>query len=526
MTDLSLTPSELDLPSKFTHYRPAQLEAIIHAIESEKKFIAHGLPTGSGKSLHGITSGRLIGKMVYLTGTKGLQDQVSSEFNECGLVDVRGKNNYECQVYTRGAYRRSCEYGAEKDCSHYETLGCPYTAAEQAGKKATLTCTNYAYWLAKRRYNQSVLTLDGQTVELLVCDECHEIPSELCRFLQVEISEHDWDDDLPDGDGLMDSSADTKRKYALTVAAKLSDLILVMAAADPTGYKKDDDYKHYSKLKDKFVSISKMDSNWVWQVREDRDKRRSITFDIIDPSAYSHLIWGNVPKVLLISATLRPYTLSLCGLDKKDYDFKEWPSVFPPQLGPVYHIPTVKLSYRSTDEDYDKLIQRMDEIIASRSDRKGIVHTVSYSRARQLLGKSKHRSNMFFNEGGSKASTDTVCSFRAAGPGAVLISPSFGQGWDFPGSQAEYQIIAKVPHPNTQDRVMKERCADEDYRLYLTVQSLVQMCGRGRRYPEDRCENFIVDNSVAYVLGRGKRHAPGWFKVWTQQSIPPRPPKL
>jgi Rad3-related DNA helicase len=108
----------------------------------------------------------------------------------------------------------------------------------------------------------------------------------------------------------------------------------------------------------------------------------------------------------------------------------------------------------------------------------------------------------------------------------VLVSPSYQIGWDFPRTDCEYQILIKVPFPNTQSAVIEARCQDTDYRLNYAMQLIVQMRGRGLRDACDRCEFFILDDKVGYLFARGARHKPDWVQWWTVNYIPPAPPKL
>jgi Rad3-related DNA helicase len=77
---------------------------------------------------------------------------------------------------------------------------------------------------------------------------------------------------------------------------------------------------------------------------------------------------------------------------------------------------------------------------------------------------------------------------------------------------------------------MQERCKIGDYRMYTAIQDLVQMCGRGRRYETDRCEQFILDDGVRWAAGGPRNpwhgHAPSWFRMQTISAIPPAPQKI
>ena len=500
-----LSPSDLGLPSKFTEFRPAQLEALEYIAASNSRFIACGLPTGSGKSALAIAAAKLLGmRAVYLTATKGLQDQVAKEFSKAGVIDIRGRNNYNCPTFAD-----TCDKGIEDDCDYATTALCPYTAAVEKAKSSPLTVTNYAYWLHARGNNSSALEYSNDPIELLICDEAHEAPEQLASYLRVEISAHSKSDK-----GRMPN--DHWQEFALERMLEVNARMVEFDGG------RSDTYKELEEERRKYIQIQRMDDNWVWQ-----SDGHKVWFDVIWPGQYAKALWSGVGKVLLMSATLRPYTLSLLGLKRDDYDFKEWPAVFQPARNPVYHIPTAKLTWKSTDEDYANIIRRMDEIISLRSDRRGIIQTISYERARRACRESKFADRMLWNSDG-RETNNTLALFRSGGSKSILVSPSFKAGYDFPLTECEYQIILKTPYPDTSSAVEAARCEvnDGDYRMYVAMQDLVQMCGRGMRSSDDRCETFIIDNGVTWLLSRGKKHSPGWFKVWTVNQIPPPAPKL
>lgn len=516
---IDLSPADLGLPDKFEAFRPAQLEAIDYAATSDKRFVAMGLPTGAGKSLIAAAIQKLTGlKAVYLTATKGLQDQVGRDF---GAADVRGRANYDChhtpEGHTCDSASDICEFAGRSDCR------CPYTKAVEEGKAADLTVTNYAYWLHSRRLNPNALGNDWNPVELLILDEAHETVDQLTGFLEIVLKPHRID--IADTSGVMPSS------YWVNCAAlegkRLAEEMAEIEERNPAGYRHEERWKEKQEQRDKWDKVSRMDVNWVWQVERPHRGAPTVTFSPIWPGRYAEALFSGVQKIILLSATLRPYTLRLLGIKESDVDFREWPAVFSPNRGMVYHVPTAKLTWKAKDEDYKKILDRVDEIIGGRLDRKGIIHTVSYDRAKRILSQSKYSDRMFFNES-SRLSGDTARDFRDAGPGSILCSPSYSTGFDFPGEECEYQIVLKTPYPNTQSRVIKERCESNDYRMYAAAQELVQMCGRARRYEEDRSETIIVDNGVSWLLspGGGKKFLPGWFRVWTVQKVPNPPPKL
>jgi hypothetical protein len=378
-------------------------------------------------------------------------------------------------------------------------------------------------------YNLEVEGLHTYIANDFVVHNCHEAVDQLTGFLEIKlpVPNRVWEVES----GLMPSPVWVQ--FASGETGRLANLMREIEERNPR-YRQDERWKELDEIWDKWVRIAGMDSNWVWELSPAQlrnggsyNRQRYVTFSPIWPGRYSEALFSGVQKIILLSATLRPYTLRLLGIKESDVDFREWPAVFSPNRGMVYHVPTAKLTWKAKDEDYKKILDRVDEIIGGRLDRKGIIHTVSYDRASKILAGSRYAAHIFSNSNG-RGANESVESFRRAKAPAVLVSPSFSTGFDFPGDLCEYQIILKTPYPNTNSRVIKERCESNDYRMYAAAQELVQMCGRARRYEEDRSETIIVDNGVSWLLspGGGKKFLPGWFRVWTVQKVPNPPPKL
>ena len=115
-------------------------------------------------------------------------------------------------------------------------------------------------------------------------------------------------------------------------------------------------------LLDRLRRVTRMHANWVWQF----DDRGHVTFEPVRLSGFTSRLFAGVPRVLLMSASLSEFTLKLLLPPDLAYEYRAWPPVFPQDHAPVYHIPTVKLNWKSTDEDYKKVIDATDDIIDAR----------------------------------------------------------------------------------------------------------------------------------------------------------------
>jgi Rad3-related DNA helicase len=432
-----------------------------------------------------------------------------------GMVDIRGRANYRCPNYG------DCERGYDEECSVSNTSGCEYANAVDDAKNARLIVTNYAYWLHARKHNSRALEIDGRPVELLICDEAHALEGQLGGFASVKFYAKELGRSRWSKDGMMGAASDVRELEADTWRLWAKRKIEEIGSLGDSKEEDDED------LAVRCAKVLRMNSNWVWQF----DDRGHVTFEPIRLNPWMRTLFSGVPRVLLMSASLNQFTLKLLMPQDTLYDYRAWDQVFPASNAPVYHIPTKKLSWRSTDEDYQEVIAAMDKVIDQRLDRKGIVHTVSYARSRRALQHSRHARRFIFNEQGSDLAR-CLDEFRAASPGTcartILVTPSVEQGFDFPGVECEHQHFLKFPFPNETQRVVKERCAQiGGYRLHHAAQRIYQMVGRARRYETDRCENFVYDNSVRQLCGpEGRSYCPPGFRIFTVLAAPPPPPRI
>jgi len=187
----------------------------------------------------------------------------------------------------------------------------------------------------------------------------------------------------------------------------------------------------------------------------------------------------------------------------------------------------VKVDFRTDASMERMLIARHDQIVRARQDRKGITHTVSYKRRNMLIEGSEFAKKMVIHD--SRTAKSAVEQFKAAGPGALLVSPAMTTGYDFPMTACEYQIILKIPFPDSRSPVVKARtAADKDYPAYIAMQELVQAVGRGMRSMDDQCEVFVLDDNASWFMSKYRHFAPAWFlQAYRRvETIPLSPPAL
>jgi Rad3-related DNA helicase len=211
----------------------------------------------------------------------------------------------------------------------------------------------------------------------------------------------------------------------------------------------------------------------------------------------------------------------MCGVSKEHFTFKEFKSDFDPRRSPIHYVPTMRVDRRA--DDLGPLWSMLDRVISRRKERKGIIHTISYARQLEIKERSRYWEKMIINPQGSPA-TDTVEDFKFSNAGTVLVSPSVGEGYDFPDDDCRWQFVCKIPFEPPSKIVKAREHADPEYRAYQALQSLVQAFGRGMRNEKDWCEGFICDSHMDWFWPRFRHLAPQSFhSVLTRSDALPPP---
>jgi Rad3-related DNA helicase len=512
-----ITPAQFGLPDRYQVWRPGQYEAVEWVLGRGERFTALCAPTGYGKSLAYMAMAILGGKRtVVLTSTKGLQDQLNSDFAQIS-TDIRGMQNYGCDAAVQFGFPAStrvadapCLSGAK--CS-LRSGGCGYFDQLRRAQQASIIVTNYQCWM-----HSSQLHTDENPVEMLIGDEIHDASDALSSYLATELERKEclslgvtW----PISGYSQGEWSDWAHYWRDTLETRREELEgrLRSEGVGP-GFSVMHEIRESKKLERKLDRVSGMKDDWVIEeVEPHGDTMKGVKFDPLWPRHYRETLFKNIPKVVLVSATVRPKTAELLGIGGNELAFAEYESSFPVEHRPVIHVPTVRMNYHNERNDDTMMwwLRKIDLLVGARLDRKGVIHTVSYKRARFILDNSVHADRMLIH--GSDNRAHVIARFKQSGAGTVLLSPSVDTGYDFAGELAEYQIIVKLPFPDTRGAVMKARCQeDKEYSAYLTAQILQQMTGRVCRSETDRGETLVVDDNIGWFTYKYRHYLNEWWR--------------
>ena len=541
----NIRPQLLGMPAYYKDWRPTQATAIDDIINDESRISVIQAPVGVGKSAIAIAAAKLMDiRSVYLTFTKALQDQLISDFAPTGLKLIKGRDNYtcinspqesvSCEIWGRFCADNSCGLGRHSQCNALDceswANNCCYRLAYQDAIQSRLVVANYAYWVNVTRPTAPGLGDVGNPVDLLILDEAHNAPDGLCDLLAInftsrQINEYGGKLFPEDLDNIESWQAWAVQQAAIIAEetqrlAELGrDVVLSRASAEQS--------RQRDRYTRKIGDILNMQGLWVVEPIEYPHR----AWDLKPVHAFQHVesrLFHGIKKVLIMSGTLTPKTIQLMGIAAGNYNWHSYPYMFPKRNAPIYAIKTIALKFTSTPEEKEKLFRTAANIMKQRSNRSGIIHTVSYHLAKEFMLWLRNYDRVLArmcvtHERHNTA--DIVSEFKKAKLPQILISPSVTTGYDFPQEECEYVIWLKLPFPNMHTPVMQARAArDKSYSGYLMVQELAQGVGRGMRSASDYCESFILDDN--WVKWAGKAYAkflPRYLKIQSLSSVP-RPP--
>jgi ATP-dependent DNA helicase DinG len=459
------------------------------------------------------------GRTCLVTPTKVLEDAIMADHGNVGIVNIRGKDNYQCS-YRPGW---SCKDGYAGGCPIREEEACGYTGTYLKAKAARIVLTNTKFWLAIHKYGSGLGVFDN-----VVFDEADTLPEDLADSVQIAVSFRETEEILELGFPSANSSgiqwkswASVARKRAMEKATEKKAQIEGSRSPKPTWIK---DLHHLKSMVQKLAMLSLMNPNdWVWEEFE-----WGWQFDPVKFHRYSESrMFLKVPSVSLYSATIRPKSMHMMGIGDDKFDFLDHPSVFDPSRSTISHVPSMAVD-RRTEHDISVLIMRMDQIGVPRLalGRNGVVNVTSFTYRDRVVKMSDMRASIVTHWDKSPVA-DAIKRFRDQG--GVLVSPSVGTGNDFKDDQCRFLFMLKVPFIPRTKVVMAREAADKYYSPYQVARKLGQGVGRGNRGQDDWCENFILDDHFPWFYNRYHYFFSKSFKErlrW-QDRVPPvyYPPK-
>lgn len=527
ITPSILTPADLGLPSKFTHFRPGaaksqpgQLQIIESIAYSGNQFDFLCAPPGSGKTAICAAVTRILGgRAHWLTVTKALGTQVVDEFQSIGAYEIKGHSNFSCA-------------GRNHSTDDFECLSpsrCLYRADIETSLTQSIVVDNYAH----------ALTIVGSEkpdrlgdFSILILDEAHKAHNTLCDFMAITVSEAQISQLL---DLQIPKSLDPLEwiqwaQVAVIIAReRWSDARFSAGNDRRFGSRKTDRNRNQDSSSNNLLKLGRdlarlaeadyAPGSWVCEKGKVYRHPNHITLTPVWGRSYaSKYLFQSINKVILCSGTITPQDGINLGISPDDCErgWHEMPSIFDPKRRPLIYIPTCRVDSRMKEEDRKKIVERFDRIAESRIWlSKGLIQSRSYDYQKMMDRLSDFRQYLIsYNRDSARS---TIEKFKEMELPGVLNGPTFQEGEDFFGDLAHWQFIVRVPFLSVHDPLTKERMKlDRYYAERETARALIQIVGRLMRSTTDYGESLIGDDHIAYFI---------WKKVKRGKFIVPLFPR-
>lgn len=534
----------------FAKPRPSQVEVInrvLHAFLNEgKRHYICELPTGEGKSPIAVTIARTLNELApdasgeykpgtyYLTTQKVLQQQYLRDFGvgDVGMCELKSATNYDCTFHgdlSCGASRK--KLALLKDGTnpawkaHCGGFTCTYVKEKSRFLEASNSITNYSFFMLAMNLSQNGLP----NRNVLVLDEAHNAPEEVCRQIEFEISEK-FTSKVLELDFLKNADNEAKvakwisEEYYLALLGfqtQLNEKINEMVDAGmevPEELVKRQDHirNHYAKID--YFRGNYAEDRWVCSF-DRRAAGNYITFKPVDAAYWAEgYLLGHARFTLMLSATIVDPNIIAQQLNLKEgeWGYISMPSTFPKENRPIFVAPVASMAAKDIDASLPAMAAAIQGLLDAHPTEKGIIHTSSFKVARYLKENIKSKRLLVQEEGNRELILEK--HIRDKKP-TVLVSPSMTEGVDLKDNLSRFQIFAKMPYPNLGDRALKKRMARlKGYYDYLTMRSFVQAIGRSVRHENDSAVTYVLDSCAVAFLRKNKKILPAYIEeaiVWS-----------
>jgi Rad3-related DNA helicase len=490
--------------------RPYQQETYDQIINSKAKHIIIQAPTGSGKSAWAAQCAHDGNTTLVLTRTKSLQQQYKSNYD---FTVLYGKSNYQCYNFQSTDFQstemighvRKCKYGKRSyadlctvDKETYQqccSLQCPYPLAVNDFLSSDFRSLNYSKYMLERKLT------DG--CDYLFLDEAHELS-----------------DIVTDYSGIVIPFSDRLKRYANPIEIDLPQPVAysqgwqwLINLINSLGSNKP---KHPNRGGDR--------REWRWHKR--MTERVGITLNMMTLEPDCWFVFADdvkftckpltarfhfsklfdVPKIVMMSATIGKIDNFICELGIEDYEYIEVPNVWPAPLRTIRDLNAPKMTWQSDENDKRQHVELIAQAIQSCPQHwSGIIHTPSKKLAEYLALMLTWAVDRPVWTPSRNDSTEQHLSdwqqFYQHEKGAIGCSWSFWEGVDL--GEQNINIIAKIPFINFADSYDQERFRfDRIAGLQRVANKIMQGLGRTRRGRES---DYGHNGLVAIADGNWKR---------------------
>ncbi len=259
--------------------------------------------------------------------------------------------------------------------------------------------------------------------------------------------------------------------------------------------------------------------NWiVADVHKEKYEVTRVDIKPLDTSPYCRSVFEKCHKSIIMSATILNNEVFAKNMGFESTDnvkFIRAESDFPIENRPIFPLGVAYLNFNNLQkfEVQTKISKAIDNIMHIHKDEKGIVHTTSYDQLAFIKANlSTQNARRLLVTDPDIERDEVIREHIHSKRPTVLISPSLHTGLDLKDGLSRFQVITKIPYPNTVDRwISAKRIKDESWYYLQTGLRLIQGYGRSIRSKEDWAKTYILDSAFDYFVKKNRTFLPDWF---------------
>jgi ATP-dependent DNA helicase DinG len=510
--------------------RPTQIRVIDEiekAYSNGYRFVILEGPVGSGKSAIAITMAKFFGWSHIITPRKSLQNQYYEDFKD-HIVMMKGRSSYPCTFEdSDNHYKKIIKIIQSGDsplispgsdhCGNAPCLNdkqvytvctnertCPYQAAIFSAQNSAHIVHNLHSFIFQTAFGQRF-----GAREILIIDEAHEVENTIRDFIAKKF--------------VITKLLTTEEEPGkFTTITEWCDWLLrpeftSRYSKKPNGDNRSSDHQLYIDRVEGFREYAEVyKENFVVKREIDTLSRRT-KFEFIPKhigKAAQQYLFEYAKKILLMSGTIysKEMFCSRLGINPDQAYFIRVGSSFPVESRPIYMKDEymVDTSHANWVENFPKMIDNINTLLEKFPDVKGLIHSPSYMAAEQITHRLRNRRILTHDKHNFLQKLE---EFLKATDNKVFISPVCSQGMDFKDDRARFQIILRVPYPNTNDPFLADMVkTDYPWFNYQALITFGQQIGRINRSDTDFGVTILLDSRFEKFISRNKKMIPGWVK--------------
>jgi ATP-dependent DNA helicase DinG len=532
----------------FPDYREYQDEILYETleamfVENYRNVVIEG-PTGIGKSPFNVAVSRVIerlnirqhkifehfdvvltelntGKSFYTTPQKSLRNQLAEDDDlQEHLNMLKSRRDYTCGVTNNNCSDCMVRSSTEESCS--EKLDCTYWNRKMSAIESTSAVITFAmlivdnYMPHRSVENDAIISFDDR--DLVIIDEGHNAEGQSSSlFAGFTLSPWSLPRQVYDDAGERVDWTDDKYEDVQSIVMEIQNRAKNFIQRYEGDERQQSNVEKCENIERKISYCNKTHEEgrgWVANIKEVAEPVGNQTTKAIEikpvrvDDFLKEFVWSRGSRRLITSATI-PFRGNVdewadrIGLDG-DVKFISKRTPFPEQHR-LIHLNTIvgEMSGDNEDRNWPDAMDQIREIHSHHQGERGLIHTVSYPRAKRVA--ESLDCDVILDE--KEKDTEALITKWQNSDTDIMLSPTMMQGVDLHTDRCRWQVLLKAPFAYAGDsRVSYLLNEENEWGWYFeeTGMDIIQSVGRAVRgpEPEEAASMYIIDSKFHDVMER------------------------